>query len=142
MLRREHLVVDSQLEALFKVQQWFKDLYASLDPEFAWVKGYYDCLNIAVAEGFTNAVRHAHAMLPPDTPVMIDVLLEGDRIEIYIWDQGNPFDPNKLIEPEPGSLLSDGGYGWYLLRRVADKVIYRRQGSKNCLEIIQFRPEC
>jgi serine/threonine-protein kinase RsbW len=140
MPRCEHLIVDSKLEALFKVQQWFKDLYASLDPESAWVKGYCDRLNIAVAEGFTNAVRHAHAMLPPETPVIIDVLLKGDRIEICIWDQGKPFNPDHLTEPEPGSLLSDGGYGWYLLRRVADKVIYRRQGTKNCLEITQFRP--
>jgi serine/threonine-protein kinase RsbW len=139
MLKHEHLIVDSKLDALFKVHRWFKDWYESLDAESAWVKAYCDHLNIAVAEGFTNAVRHAHAHLPPNTPIAIDVLLKGDRIEICIWDQGTPFDPNQLDEPEPGSLLSEGGYGWYLLRRVTDQVIYRRQNDKNCLSITQFR---
>lgn len=139
MLRREHLVVDSKLETLLKVQRWFKELYSSLEPELSWVKGYCDRLNIAVAEGFTNAVRHAHALLPPETPITIDVLLKGDRIEICIWDQGDPFDPSQLGEPEPGSLLSEGGYGWFLLRRVADRVTYQRRHDKNCLEITQYR---
>lgn len=139
MLRRENLVVDSKLETLFKVQQWFKELYGSLEPEFSWVKQHCDRLNIAVAEGFTNAVRHAHSMLPSDTPIAIEVLLKGGRIDIYIWDYGDPFDPNKLNEPEPGSLLQDGGYGWFLLRRTADKVDYRRQDNKNCLAITQYR---
>jgi serine/threonine-protein kinase RsbW len=141
MLRREHLVVDSKLETLFKVQRWFKDLYESLESELSWVRTYCDRLNIAVAEGFTNAVRHAHAMMPSDTPITIEVVLRGDRIEICIWDQGTPFDPNQLVEPEPGSLLCDGGYGWFLLRRVADQVMYYRKGSRNCLEIIQFAPK-
>jgi len=141
MLRREHLVVDSKLETLLKVQRWFKDLYESLESELSWVRTYCDRLNIAVAEGFTNAVRHAHAMMPSDTPIMIEVIFRGDRIEIFIWDQGTPFDPNQLVEPEPGSLLCDGGYGWFLLRRVADQVMYYRKDSRNCLEIIQFAPK-
>ena len=139
MVKHEHLVVESKLEALLNVQSWFKDLYNSLDPGLVWVKRYCDHLNIAVAEGFTNAVRHAHAHLPSDTPIKIDVLLERDRAEICIWDQGTPFDPNQLEEPEPGSLLSDGGYGWFLLRRVAHQVTYQRQGDQNCLQIQQFR---
>lgn len=139
MLRYEHLIVDSRLEALFKVQQWFNDVFASLEPDLMWVKHYCDRLNIAVAEGFTNAVRHAHASLPPETPISIDVALRGDCIDILIWDQGDPFDPDQLREPEPGSLLEDGGYGWFLLRRVADQVTYQRQKNKNCLAITQYR---
>jgi serine/threonine-protein kinase RsbW len=138
MLRREQLVVESRLEALFKVQRWFKDLYGALEPEYDWVKHHYDRLNLALAEGFTNAVRHAHATLPPETPITIDVALAGDRIDIYIWDQGAPFDPNQLGEPEPGSLLQ-GGYGWFLLRRLANEVTYYRRDHKNCLAITQLR---
>lgn len=141
MLKREHLIVESKLEALFGIQQWFKDWYSSLEPELAWVNSHRDRLNIAVAEGFTNAVRHAHAMLPADTPIEIEVVLEGDRVVIYIWDQGHPFNPDTLTEPEPGTLLSDGGYGWFLLRRAADHVSYQRHGTQNCLEIMQYRAE-
>ena len=109
MARRECLIVDSRLDNLFAVQNWFKDFYNSLEPDFTWVKQESDRLNIAVAEGFSNAVRHAHALLPPNTPIIIEVYLEGDRIHINIWDHGAPFDPNQLTEPEPGSWLVNGG---------------------------------
>ncbi|MBE7381430.1 MAG: anti-sigma regulatory factor [Leptolyngbya sp. SIO1E4] len=139
MLKCEHLVVDSRLEALLKVQRWFKEVFASLEPDLVWVKHYCDRLNIAVAEGFTNAVRHAHASLPPETPISIEISVGGERIDICIWDQGDPFDPNEVREPELGSLLQEGGYGWFLLRRVADQVTYQRRENQNCLEITQYR---
>ena len=139
-LRYEHLVIDSKLETLFKVHDWLKAVCGSLEPDAAWVKQCFARLNIAVVEGVSNAMRHAHATLPPETPIAIDISLEGDRIDILIWDQGGPFDPTKLREPEPGSLLQGGGYGWVLLRRVVDRVTYHRQDDKNCLEITQYRP--
>ncbi|MEM0979712.1 MAG: anti-sigma regulatory factor [Cyanobacteria bacterium P01_H01_bin.58] len=140
MPRHERLLVDSRLETLFKVHHWFKELCASLETDWEWIRFYRDRLNIALAEGFTNAVRHAHAALPPDTPIAIDIAVKDDRIDIRIWDQGDPFDPNKLSEPEPGSLLQGGGYGWFLLRRVVDDVSYQRCENQNCLEITQYRP--
>jgi serine/threonine-protein kinase RsbW len=139
MSLHEQLVVDSRLEAIFKVQQWLKDLYASLDAELGWVRAYGDRLNIAVTEGFTNAVRHAHAHLPPETPIEIEVSLEGNRIDICIWDRGQPFDPDKLCDLEPGCLSLVGGYGWFLLRRLTDKVTYNRYNNQNCLAITQYR---
>lgn len=138
MLRQEHLTVDSRLERLLKVQRWFKDICASLESDCVWVREYFDYLNIALAEGFTNAVRHAHATLPPETPIAIEITLGGERIDIHIWDQGGPFDPSKLTEPEPGSLLQ-GGYGWFLLRRLTDQVTYCRSNDQNCLAITQYR---
>ena len=139
MARRECLIVDSRLDNLFAVQNWFKDFYNSLEPDLKWVQQERDRLNIAVAEGFTNVVRHAHAVLPPETPITIEVYLEGDRIHINIWDHGEPFDPNQLTEPPPGSLLVDGGYGWFLLRRATHQVDYLRKNGKNCLTITHHR---
>jgi serine/threonine-protein kinase RsbW len=138
-LKQEHLVVDSRLTALLRVQRWFKDVCNSLEADLDWVKDSFDYLNLALAEGFTNAVRHAHAKLPPETPITIDVALQGERVDIHIWDHGAPFDPDNLNEPEPGSVLQGGGYGWFLLRRLADKVTYHRTDDRNCLEITQYR---
>lgn len=136
--RLDRLVIDSKLEALFKVHDWLKAVCASLEPDVAWAKHYYDRMNIALAEGVSNAVRHAHATLPPDTPIAIDIALNDQRVDICIWDQGDPFDPDELREPEPGT-LRQGGYGWVLLRRVVDRVKYHRQDNRNCLEITQYR---
>lgn len=125
MLERAHLSVNSRLEELVAVQQWFKALVSQRATEVPWINDQFDRLNLALAEGFTNAVRHAHADLPAATPIEIELVLEADKIEIRIFDRGAPFDPDSLSEPQPGA-LKEGGYGWFLLRRLADQVTYRR----------------
>lgn len=137
-VKQEHLVVSSRLDVLNQVQYWFKDVCRASDKDTTWVSKYVDRLTIALTEGFTNAVRHAHAELPPDTAINIDLCFGRDRIEICILDHGQPFDPEALQEPEPGALL-DSGYGWFLLRRLADRVTYKRlKDGRNCLSIVQY----
>lgn len=138
MESQAHLEVNSRLEVLTQVQHWFRSVCMSRDAENAWVKDYADRLVIALTEGFTNAVRHAHAELPPETTIDIDLSFAGSRFEIRILDHGCPFDPEGLEEPKPGE-LRDSGYGWFLLRRLADKVTYQRlQDGRNCLSIVQY----
>lgn len=137
--RREHLQVVSKLDVVAQVQLWFRDTCRSLDGESAWVGSHCDRLALALTEGFTNAVRHAHAHLPPETGIEIDLALDIDQVEIRIWDHGDPFNPELLPEPQPGELL-DSGYGWFLLRRLADKVTYQRaQDGRNYLSIVACR---
>lgn len=137
-IRKECLKVTSQIDLVCQVQRWFNEVCRSLEDDFAWVSNYTDRLGLALTEGFTNAVRHAHADLPPDTAINIDVDLANDCVEIRIWDQGNPFNPDLLPEPQPGELL-ESGYGWFLLRRLADRVTYQRlQDGRNCLSIVKY----
>ena len=50
---------------------------------------------------------------------------------------GGPFDPDQLAEPQPGT-LKEGGYGWFLIRRLADNVDYERNDlGRNCLRIVK-----
>jgi len=125
MLERAQLTVTSHLDELSEVQQWFTTLVSQMAIEHPWVNEQFDQLNLALAEGFTNAVRHAHANLPGSTPIELELILLPGKIEIRIFDQGGPFDPNSLSEPKPGT-LREGGYGWFLLRRLADQVTYSR----------------
>ncbi|MEO0769406.1 MAG: anti-sigma regulatory factor [Cyanobacteria bacterium J06649_4] len=129
MLEETHLRVHSRLEELVAVQQWFRALISQLAEKNPWVNDYFDQLNLALAEGFTNAVRHAHAHLPGSTPIDIELVLYAQQLEIRIFDQGEPFDPDSLSEPKPGA-LREGGYGWFLLRRLADQVTYSRIANK------------
>ncbi|CAN5606575.1 ATP-binding protein [soil metagenome] len=137
MPKQAHLTVSSQLEELSAVQQWFQTLIAGFAVDTPWVDEQFDQLNLALAEGFTNAVRHAHANLPGTTPIDIELSLQPETIEIRIFDRGAPFDPNSLTEPQPGS-LREGGYGWFLLRRLADRVTYDcERDQRNCLRIVK-----
>ncbi len=128
MHKQARLSVSSHLEELSTVQKWFQALYNDLAAEYPSLNRQFDKLNLALAEGFTNAVRHAHAELPSSTPIEVELWVQlgksnANIIEIHILDQGPPFDPESLNEPEPGS-LREGGYGWFLLRRLADQVTY------------------
>ena len=136
-MRQEHLQVLSRLDTVSQVQHWFSEICHSLEGEFTWVTPYTNRLMLALTEGFTNAVRHAHAELPPETEITIDFSVAHHRVEIRIWDYGKPFNPESLMEPKPGELL-ESGYGWFLLRRLADQVTYQRVHHRNCLSIVQY----
>jgi serine/threonine-protein kinase RsbW len=63
---------------------------------------------LAVVEGFTNAVRHAHKNLPTETPIELEITVFNERLEIKMWDRGKPFDfqgklKEKLLEKSPFS---------------------------------------
>ncbi|MGJ3247159.1 MAG: ATP-binding protein [Elainellaceae cyanobacterium] len=137
MFQRDHLTVKSELTVLNYIQEWFRQFCLERGSRLTWLKNQLYPLNLALAEGFTNAVRHAHHELPKDTQIDIDLALWDDRIEIRIWDHGKPFDPNAIEEPEPGTRRL-GGYGWFLLRRLADRVSYERShDGRNCLVIVK-----
>lgn len=138
MEQQDHLTVKSELKLLNQVQQWFEQFCLKYLSPGGWSESQLYRLNLALAEGFTNAVRHAHHALPPETTIDIDVSLFLDRLEIRIWDRGKPFNPDAIREPEPGT-LQVGGYGWFLLRRLADRVVYERTlDGRNCLLIVKY----
>ncbi|BAZ37386.1 putative anti-sigma regulatory factor serine/threonine protein kinase [Calothrix sp. NIES-4101] len=137
-MQQDHLTVKSELTLLNQVQQWFEQFCLKYLSQLGWSESQLYQLNLALAEGFTNAVRHAHHALPPETTIDIDLLLWNDRLEIRIWDRGKPFNPDAIAEPEPGT-LQVGGYGWFLLRRLADRVVYERSiDGRNCLLIVKY----
>lgn len=138
MVKRDHLTVKSDLKLLELVQQWFNQFCQQNLVQVGWSEGERSRLTLALAEGFTNAVRHAHRALPPETTIDIEVCLWIDRLEMRIWDYGKPFNPDAIAEPQPGT-LQVGGYGWFLLRRLADRVVYERgSDGRNCLLIIKY----
>lgn len=136
-MEQDHLEVQSDLKLLNQVQQWFGNFCLQNFSKLSWSEAQLYRLNLALAEGFTNAVRHAHQTLPRETTINIDLALWSDRLEIRIWDRGKPFDPDAIEEPKPGT-LQEGGYGWFLLRRLADRVVYERAADgRNCLLIVK-----
>lgn len=135
MLRLERLKVKSDLTIQGQVQKWFEQFCSKYISQKYSSNRQFHQLNLALAEGFSNAVRHAHHELPSDTIIEIELAINDRQIEIRIWDYGKPFNPDILEEPLPGT-LREGGYGWFLLRRTADRVVYERcQDGRNCLLI-------
>ena len=81
------LQVNTDLNALTRVLEWFEQLKDLSLPNEVWWK-----IQLALAEGFTNAVRHAHKNLPVETPVQLEIMVFNGRLELKVWDCGPYFD--------------------------------------------------
>jgi len=81
------LQVNTDLNALTRVLEWFEQLKDLSLPNEVWWK-----FQLALAEGFTNAVRHAHKNLPVETPVQLEIMVCKGRWELKVWDCGPYFD--------------------------------------------------
>ncbi len=81
------LQVNTDLNALTTVLEWFEQLKDLSLPNEVWWK-----FQLALAEGFTNAVRHAHKNLPLETPVQLEIIVFNGRLELKVWDCGPYFD--------------------------------------------------
>lgn len=148
MVQQEHLTVKTDITLLIDVLEWFEQFCHQNLSRLCWLADGSDRLNLALDmlklaldEGFTNAVRHAHKHLPAETPIDLELSLWDDRLEIRIWDRGEPFDPPPLVAPDPDKLPT-GGYGWFLIRSIADKVVHERcTDGRNCLLLIKRKRE-
>jgi len=139
-----HLTLQSDLQCLAHLQTWFEDFCAHHALLVRWDDTQRYRFKLAMVEGFTNTVRHAHEHLPAETAIETELVLSvrDDRCELtfHLWDRGEPFDPTQLEEPQPGTLQL-GGYGWFLLRRLCDRVTYRRcRDDRNCLTVCSRVP--
>lgn len=125
----------TDLKALDQVLTWFDQFNQGSIPKKVWIQ-----CQLALAEGFTNAVRHAHKNLTPNVPIDIEVTLFPQALELRVWDQGPPFDLEGRIQELEKSVddLAGGGRGIAILQKIADKLSYTRtDDNRNCLLIVK-----
>ncbi len=132
-LKQSRLQVKTDLNTVADVLQWFDQFTQPLLPEkFRW-----QC-QIALVEGFTNVVRHAHQHLPQTTPIELELKLFSQCLEMRIWDRGQAFDLqaklHALCKEENNPLDKEGGRGLIFMYQLTDEVSYERlPDERNCL---------
>lgn len=131
-IKQSQLHVTTDLNALSDVLQWFENFkLAPLSCDVWW-----QC-QTALAEGFTNAVRHAHKHLPQNTPIDLEVTIFVQSLEMRIWDRGQPFDLDAYLEEiskKPIDPWKEGGMGLLLIKQLTDELHYTRTSNEgNCL---------
>ncbi|NJM65520.1 MAG: anti-sigma regulatory factor [Acaryochloris sp. RU_4_1] len=137
------LTVETDLEKLTDVVTWFEQFKKPLICQQTWLEA-----QIAIVEGFTNAVQHAHQHLPPSTPIALEVQVSSQVLRIWIWDQGKAFDFDLNLQAMH-QITSDHRFDplerqahWgsiILLKLMTDKgwqIAYERPTSyQNCLKL-------
>ena len=78
-LKKSHLQVETDLNAIPEVLQWFEEFNNPLLPQ----KFYGEC-QLALIEGFTNTVRHTYQGLPQATPIELELQLFSQYLEMRI----------------------------------------------------------
>ncbi len=132
---KTNINVPSDLRALDHVLLQFNKVYRDYISQQDWLQ-----CQLALVEGFTNAVRHAHKNLPSQTPISIDVKLTHKQMEIRIWDRGKFFDLQKFIHrmSNENNQWLGSGRGISIMVKIADRLEYNRSyDNRNCLLIIK-----
>ena len=126
------LQVTTDLNELANVLNWFESLDHSAVSNADWLR-----CKTALAEVFTNAVRHAHRDMPSDTPINLEATLSSSAIEVKVFDYGPSFDLTEKI-----SILEDidinalGGRGLDLISQMVDIFTYTKTpDERNCMLI-------
>ena len=135
-IQKINLKVNTDLHELERVLEWFNQLEHLPISQQVWAQ-----CQLVIAEGFTNAVRHAHKNLPLETPIELEVIVFSQHLKIKILDYGQPFDLEaklSTLENSEQDLLAEGGRGLSFIKQLADRVSYTRTADgRNCLAIVK-----
>lgn len=138
IIQESILKVSTTLNALSEILLWFEGLHQPPIATKIWLR-----CQLALAEAFTNAVRHAHKNQPSEVSIDIKVTILDDSLEIRIWDYGEPFDLEKKLNEMPSNEENDtgGGRGLKLMKSLVDRLSYTRQeDGRNCLLLVNHYP--
>ncbi len=97
------LAVSSDLDQLETVLSWFEGLGHPDVPADVWMQA-----QLALVEGFTNAVRHAHAHLV--SPPWVQLALQRSRhlVRLQIIDHGEAFDLASALATVEAEIAASG----------------------------------
>ena len=89
-------------------------------------------IRLALDEAVINAITHGHgeSIDFPNTPVIVDCLLDNKCIGLRVTDTGLGFDPKTVPDPTlEENLWKICGRGIFLMRESMDEVIYNSIGN-------------
>ena len=131
-----HLRFPAAPEYLQPLRGLGEKLFAVWLPGSADSSEAYEIL-LALQEAVTNVIRHAYKGNGGD--VEVTFRFRGEEVEIEIRDWGAPFDPEKVPTPD-FEHPSPGGYGVFIMRKVTDRLEFRRDGEVNIAQLTKKFP--
>jgi anti-anti-sigma factor len=101
--------------------------------------GVYYC-QMAADEWCTNIIEHGFEGKHEGAQIEILLRLEPAQLSMTICDNGAPFDPSTLPDPDPAQSLEErqpGGLGWFFIRKLMSEVHYEFKDGRNYLTMIK-----
>jgi serine/threonine-protein kinase RsbW len=89
----------------------------------------YGNMLVCVTEAVNNAILHGNKT-DINKRVTLEIKSSNNIVTIYIKDEGPGFDFNNLPDPTaPENIENMGGRGIYLMKHLADLVVFSNEGS-------------
>lgn len=96
-------------------------------------------VRLAMEEAISNAFRHGHKDLPPQTPITVEYEVTDDHIRIAVQDRGPGFRPETIKDPTLEENIEEpSGRGLMLMRAFMAMVRYNEKGNR--VELLYRRP--
>jgi serine/threonine-protein kinase RsbW len=126
------LTVASDIAELNKIRVFLKEKLSGLSIS---EQDYYT-IELSMLEICVNIIRYAY----PENRGKIRLKIWNDKNKLYIeiCDDGIPFDPRSVEEPNLEKMISNGqkgGFGIFLTRKLMDGFDYQRKNGQNILTI-------
>jgi serine/threonine-protein kinase RsbW len=127
------MLVNSEADALAEPRRWLLNELAQY--------GYKDddvfAVHLAFQEAFYNAIKHGNKM-DLEKKVQIECRIAPDRVEIFMTDTGDGFDPDAVPDCRVGeNLYKTEGRGLLLMRSYMDVVEFNEVG--NSVHMVRYR---
>ena len=121
----EQLELPSTVDSLTKIESFIEECC-----EQCKLNGdYYGNILIALTEGVNNAIAHGNKY-DKNKRVWLNMETSDNDVEFTIVDEGVGFDYNNVPDPTlPENLEKLSGRGVFLMRQLADEVVFEQNGS-------------
>lgn len=126
------IIIESKIENINKIEKIIDEVSeeARINSEI------YGKILIAAVEAVNNAIVHGNKE-DESKKVIVEFKIDKDKISIFIEDEGPGFNFYNVPDPTtPENIENIHGRGVYLMKHLADDVIFHGRGNK--VEI-QFR---
>jgi len=123
----------------FQIRNSFGEIPAANEAVSRWlaarkVPAAVDYLaNLAIEELATNSIKYGHDDAA-EHQIEFELTLGTDEMVLVMMDDGRPFNPLELPEPDTSLPVEDrpvGGLGVHLLRKMSDSMQYERLNGRN-----------
>ncbi len=121
----DKLIFNSDTKNINLVEKLIDDLSNQFDLH----SDVYGKLLLAVVEGVNNAIVHGNKM-DKSKDVIISYVVDKEKVEFTIMDQGEGFDYSNVPDPtKPENLEKTHGRGIFLMHHLADEIDFDNNGS-------------
>jgi serine/threonine-protein kinase RsbW len=123
----------SEIERLSKaVAEFGKKHYLSSEVIYDVRLALEEVVSNIINYGFEDNYEHQ---------ISIEMNLQGETLTMEIKDDGKPFNPLEVKSTNLGKPFDEreiGGMGIYLVRKLMDKILYKREEGNNVLQLTKY----